>query len=135
VATSAVPSQTPATPAKAKNASKSKRKESREFGDVGVWKESRTAARADSRIKPGDAYKAYCAWCTEKGLEPVTLTAFGTTMKGELGVVYEEKNKRGFYVGIAMVTAPRLATDNTKVGAMAPLRMGYGLRPVATIPG
>jgi hypothetical protein len=79
----------------------------RDFGDVRKWKESRTAARAD-RIKPGDAYKAYCGWCTEKGLEPVTLTAFGITMKGELGVVYEEKNKRGFYVGIALVGAPKM---------------------------
>jgi hypothetical protein len=134
-ATYAAPAQTPAAPAKAKNASKSKRKELREFGSVREWMESRTATRADSRIKPGDAFKAYCAWCTEKGLEPVTLTAFGTTMKGELGVVYEEKNKRGFYVGIAMVTTPRLASDNPKMGAMTPLRMGCGLRPVVTIPG
>jgi hypothetical protein len=40
--------------------------------------------------------------------EPVCLTAFGTIMKGELGVLYEEKSKRGFYVGIKLAGAPKL---------------------------
>ena len=71
------------------------------------WHKSRTAARGDS--KRGDAYKAYCEWCMAQGKDPVSLTAFGTIMKGELGVIYEEKNKRGWYVGIALVSAPKLA--------------------------
>jgi len=29
-------------------------------------------------------------------------------MKGELGVLYEEKSKRGYYVGIALVGTPKL---------------------------
>jgi hypothetical protein len=28
-------------------------------------------------------------------------------MKGELGVVYEERSKRGFYLGLALVGAQR----------------------------
>lgn len=38
----------------------------------------------------------------------MSLTTFGTTMKGELGVLYEERSKRGFYVGLALVSAPKL---------------------------
>ncbi len=85
----------------------------REVGSVREWKESRTTARPGSKVKPGDAYGAYKAWCIETGKEPVSLTAFGTIMKGELGVQYEEKNKRGFYLDIALVSAPKLvAIDN-----------------------
>jgi hypothetical protein len=54
-------------------------------------------------VKSGDAYTAYKAWCLEMGKEGVSLTAFGTTMKGEFGVLYEEKSKRGFYLDIALV--------------------------------
>jgi hypothetical protein len=39
----------------------------------------------------------------------VSLTAFGTTMKGELGIVYEERSKRGFYCDLALISTPRLA--------------------------
>ena len=49
--------------------------------------------------------------CTRQwqlGREPVSLTAFGTTMTGELGVVYGERSKRELYVGLAMVSAPKL---------------------------
>jgi phage/plasmid-associated DNA primase len=64
----------------------------------------------DGKVKPGDAYAAYRGWCAETGREPVSLTAFGTTMKGELGVVYEERSKRGFYLGLALVGAPKLVS-------------------------
>ena len=74
------------------------------------WKDTRTVARPDGRVKPGDAYVAYKGWCAENGQEPVSLTAFGITMKGELGVVYEERSKRGFYLGLALVGAPKLVT-------------------------
>jgi hypothetical protein len=40
--------------------------------------------------------------CKERGLSGVTLTKFGTTMKGDLGVGYVEKSKRGFYAGIVL---------------------------------
>ena len=59
-------------------------------------------------MKPGEAYSAYKSWCAELGKEPVTLTAFGTLIKGELCVLYEEKSKRGYYVGIALVGMPKL---------------------------
>ena len=72
------------------------------------WKASRTVARPGGKVKPADAYAAYRGWCAETGQQPVSLTAFGTTMKGELGVVYEERSKRGFYVGLALVSAPKL---------------------------
>ena len=96
----------------------------RELGDVREWKESRTVARPGSQVKPGDAYSAYKWWCIEMGKEPVSLTAFGTIMKGELGVLYEEKpkSKRGYYVGIALVGAPKLVTA-TIDSAPAPPRL------------
>ena len=78
-------------------------------------------------MKPGDApYAAYRSWCIEMGKEPISLTAFGTIMKGELGVAYEEKpkSKRGFYVGIALVSAPKLVAP---AGAPA-LRPARGSR-------
>ena len=42
-------------------------------------------------------------------------------MKGELGVLYEEKpkSKRGFYVGIALVGAPRLVATEPRVRRIA----------------
>jgi hypothetical protein len=117
----AAPRQTLATPARPKKISKSKAKSVREFGSVREWKESRTVARADSRVRPGFAYEAYKQWCAQHGKEPVTLTAFGLTMKNELGVDYEEKSHRGWYVDIALVAAPKLAADNTRLlGSMAP---------------
>jgi hypothetical protein len=106
----AAPARTPATPAKAKSPKKIKAAGVRDFGCVREWKESRTAARLGVKVKPSDAYAAYEAWCSDRSLEPVTLTAFGTTMKGELGVTYEERNKRGFYVGVALLSpGPKLA--------------------------
>lgn len=103
---------TAATPAKAKTPKKIKGAGVREFGSVREWKESRTVARAGGRTKPADAHAAYKGWCVEQGLEPVSLTAFGLTMKGDLGVIYEEKNKRGHYIGIVVVSGPRLAVSN-----------------------
>ena len=43
-------------------------------------------------------------------------------MKGELGVLYEEKpkSKRGYYVGIALVGAPKLVT--TTIDSVSPRR-------------
>jgi hypothetical protein len=106
----AAPMRTPATLAKAKSSKKIKAVGVRELGDVREWKESRTVARPSSKVKPGDAYAAYKAWCAEIGEESASLTAFGTIMKGELEVPYEEKpgSKRGFYVGIALVGTPKL---------------------------
>jgi hypothetical protein len=101
----------PATPAPRKKPSKIKPAGVREFGDVREWKESRTATRPGSRVKPADAYAAYKDWCTENGKEPVSLTAFGIIIKGELEVAYEEKNKRGFYLDLALVSAPKLVAS------------------------
>ena len=82
----------------------------RQIGSVAQWKASRTVARPDAKVKPGEAYAAYRGWCAETDQEPVSLTAFGTTMKGDLGVVYEERSKRGFYLGLALVGAPKLVS-------------------------
>jgi len=111
----------PATPAKAKSSRKIK------AAGVREWKESRTVARLGSKVKPGEAYAAYESWCAEIGKEPVSLTAFGTIMKGELGVIYEEKSKRGFYVGIALVGTPKLVAstiDSAPRRALGIWRMG-----------
>ncbi len=99
-----------ATPASSRKPRKGKRSGGRELGDVEEWKAARTVARPEAKVKPGDAYAAYKGWCAETDRDPVTLTAFGTTMKGELGVNYEEKSKRGFYLGLALVGAPKLVS-------------------------
>ena len=78
--------------------------------------------RVGMRIKPADAYQAYKGWCAEQGKLPVSLTAFGTIMKGELGVAYDEKpgSKRGWYLDLALVSAPRLvATGGGAVAGVA----------------
>ena len=100
--------RTASTPAKQKKPSRIKAAVVRELGDVREWKGSRVVPRSGSKVKPGDAYAAYEAWCAEMRKEPVSLTAFGTIMKHELGVLKEEKNKRAFYLGIALVGAPKL---------------------------
>jgi hypothetical protein len=109
--------ETPATPAPVRKARKPKASALREFGDVREWHRSRTVARNGTRTKPGDAYKAYTGWCVEHGKVPVSLTAFGSTMKakaadGGCGVIYEERSKRGFYVDLVVVSGPRLAVSN-----------------------
>jgi hypothetical protein len=82
--------------------------------------QSRTVARAGAKTKRGDAYAAYRGWCVEHGKVPVSLTAFGSTMKakpedGGCGVTYFEpgRSKRGFYLGLVVVAGPRLAVSNT----------------------
>jgi hypothetical protein len=106
--------RTGATPAKRKKPSRIKAAVVRELGDVREWKESRAVPGSGSKVKPGDAYAAYEAWCAEMRKEPVSLTAFGTIMKGELGVLKEEKNKRGFYLGIALVGTPKLVAAGVR---------------------
>jgi predicted transcriptional regulator len=86
----------------------------REFGSVRQWLQSRTVARPDSKVKPAAVYDGYTAWCAEQGKAPITQTAFGNTMKKELGVPYEEKNKRGFYLGIALVGTPKLVAAGVR---------------------
>ena len=70
----------------------------------------------------GMVHRGRCLWCRQglvRGEQPVSLTAFGTVMKGVLRVLYEEKNKRGFYVGIALVGAPKLVASGSTVIAAA----------------
>lgn len=108
----AAPTATPATPAKRKKPSKSKVAGVRECGSVREWKETRTVARSGSKLKPSDMHAAYSTWCHEKGLKPVNITIFGLALKRDLGVRYEERNKRGFYCGIALVSSPILVVSN-----------------------
>ncbi len=53
-------------------------------------------------IRSGEAYSAYEQWCKVRGLEPVSLTKFGTIMKSELGVAQVRKSGRCYYEGIAL---------------------------------
>jgi hypothetical protein len=108
-ATAAI-AEDPAIPAPARKTRRGKGTGPREVGDVREWKATRTVVRPDGKVKPGDAYAAYRGWCAETGQEPVSLTAFGTTMKGALGVVYEERSKRGFYLGLVLVSVPKLVS-------------------------
>ena len=113
LAAAAAPTRSAATPASKKKPSKIKHAAVRDFGDVREWKESRTVGRPGSKVKPGDAYTNYKEWCIEIGKDPVSLTAFGTIMKGILGVAYEEKSKRGFYLRIALVCGPKLVVSGS----------------------
>ena len=117
-AESAAHTRSGATPASKKKLSKIKHAAVRDFGDVREWKESRTVRRSGSKVKPGDAYTNYKEWCIEMGKDPASLTAFGTIMKGDLGVAYEEKSKRGFYLGIALVSAPKLVASEQPIVSM-----------------
>lgn len=112
----AAPIETPATATTPKNPKKIKRAAVGDCSSVREWHRSRTTARPGSKLKPKDTYDtAYLPWCQENGIEPVSLTKFGLTMKaapesGGCGVQYSERNKRGFYTGIALTAIPRLVT-------------------------
>ncbi|MGA7323835.1 MAG: hypothetical protein WBX25_05000 [Rhodomicrobium sp.] len=94
-----VPAPTPAKPKKAKQIKKAALAG---LGDVREWHHSRTTVRADSLIRCNECYSAYVEWCKGQGLEAVSLTKFGTLMKGDLNVRYVEKSRRGYYAGIAL---------------------------------
>jgi hypothetical protein len=65
-----------------------------------------TVQRADSEMKPKEAHeRPYVAWCQGQGLEPVSFAKFGSVVKGELGFPYVDRNKCGFYDGIALIRA------------------------------
>jgi hypothetical protein len=94
--------QTPATPAKPKKSKEIKKTGLAGLGDVREWHNSRTTARADSLVRVNECYAAYVEWCKSRKIEACSLTKFGTVMKGDLGVGYVEKSKRGYYSGIAL---------------------------------
>ena len=56
---------------------------------------------------------AYSEWCNAQGIEPVSSRRFGEIMKGELGVELIERSKNHFYVGIALVSKPRLVVASS----------------------
>jgi len=97
--------QGPAVPQKSR---KPKETKAAGLGDVREWHKSRIISRPGNHVRVRDAYDAYSSWCAEAGFKPVSLTAFGTTLKGGLGVGYFEKSKRGYYADIALVGRPAL---------------------------
>src|SRR5262249_25416037 len=99
--------RTTATAAKPKKTNKIKPAAVGDANSVRQWKECRTAARPGHAIKPKESYdKAYVPWCQEQAITPVSFTKYGIIMKNELGVEYVERNKRGFYLDIALVGGP-----------------------------
>lgn len=108
-------------------ASKSKAAAVGDADSVRQWFKSRTVARASSKLKPKETYDgSYLPWCEEQRIEPVSFTVFGTIIKapvaeGGCGVGFERnRSKRDFYVGIALVSAPKLvATGSTGIAAGA----------------
>ena len=102
---------TPASPAPAKKSRPTRAAAVTNAADARDWHNSRILARPGNLVRVRDAYEAYCAWCGDRKATPISLTAFGTLMKGELGVAYVEKSKRGFYVDVALA------------GEHAPLRL------------
>jgi hypothetical protein len=97
-----------ATPAKAKKPKKIKPAAVAGVGDVREWHSVRTAARPGNLLRVNECYAAYAEWCKERGAEACSLTKFGTVMKGELGVEYIEKSKRGYYAGFALKGALKI---------------------------
>jgi len=100
-----------ATAAKPRKSKVSKAAALPDAGSVVQWHQSRTVARAGSKLKPKDTWEtAYLPWCAENSITPVSFTVFGTTMKkatveGGCGVVYDPDGfgtKRGAYLGIAL---------------------------------
>ena len=96
---------------------------------VRQWYKSCAIERAGGKVKPkAEAYEgSYVPWCEERGIEPVSFTKFGTIIKapvaeGGCGVGFEHNaSKRDFYLGIALVTSPRLAVvgGNSRLRPMA----------------
>ena len=107
-------SPSPATPALIEKPKKIKHKDIAGVGSVRDWFNSRANARAGHLVRVNECYSAYVEWCKAAGLEAASLTKFGTVMKGELGVEYIEKSKRGYYVGIGLKGAAlQLAVVNS----------------------
>jgi len=103
---------TPASPAKA---AKSQQSKGAGVAEAREWFKSRTITRSGNLVRVRDTYEAYCTWSKDRDATPMSLTAFGTLLKGDLGVGYVEKSKRGFYTDIALIVdhAPlRLAVVN-----------------------
>ena len=105
--------QTPAkkrsTAASAAKSGKPKHKRALVHGPVRDWFDEEVKIAQGSEVRPGVAYDTYSDWCRRRNLKPVSLTTFGTTMKKDLGVGYEERSKRGYYLGILLTGKPKLA--------------------------
>jgi hypothetical protein len=105
---------TAATAATPKKYSKIKPAAVGDANSVRQWKECRTVARPSSKVKPRKTYdNGYVAWCKDEGIEPVSFTKFGLIMKNELGVRYDDRNNRGFYLDIALISTPRLVVTSS----------------------
>jgi hypothetical protein len=63
-------------------------------------------------LRVNACHEAYSAWATARGMKPVSIQTFGSTMKKDLGVNYFEKSKRGYYTGIVITSAPALRIVN-----------------------
>jgi hypothetical protein len=96
----------PATAATLVKAKKNSKAVPAGVGDVREFFESRTTARKGHDLRTGEVYDAYKAWCVDAGREPVSLTRFGTTAKGELGIAYAERSRRGYYCNLAFKAVP-----------------------------
>jgi hypothetical protein len=96
----------PATAATSVKAKKNSKPVPAGVGDVREFFESRTTARKGHDLRTGEVYDAYKAWCAGASQEPVSLTRFGTTAKGELGIAYAERSRRGYYCNLAFKAVP-----------------------------
>lgn len=55
------------------------------------------------RVK-SEAYDSYASWCDLNYMRPVSLTAFGVTMKRKIGVTCYAERKRFYYADIAIAS-------------------------------
>lgn len=71
---------------------------------IGQFIEDICVIDPDFKVKPGEIYKAYCAWCDEQNTKPMSQTAFGKDLKSRYKT--EGKGKSKFYLGIEIAEPP-----------------------------
>ncbi len=109
-----------ATAAELKKLSRNKPAAVSNAESVRQWFKVRTIPRAGSKLKPKEEVYlgSYVPWCGENDITPVSFTVFGGAIKksvadGGCGVELERtRSKRDSYLGIALVTGPKLAVSN-----------------------
>lgn len=90
------------SPAKEKKPRKNKKLVDAGLATVREFFKSRTVGRLGNSIRCNEVYDTYKEWCVGQNEEPVSFTRFGTFVKGELGIRFEERGRRGYYCDIAM---------------------------------
>jgi hypothetical protein len=82
------------------------------------YRERVTGAGEGASITATSLYEDYCAWCEERGKEPLALPTFGREF-GELGVAKAKIAGRVRYIGIALKSGVDHERDRRLLGHMS----------------